>query len=196
MQMTTQYIISQIITIVSYTCLATTYCIKKRKVILALSFSANFLNICAYFLLGAYTSSLMCGVSILRDIVFIIDSKINGKSNKITKKDIFILAGVYVVSLTAIAVTFKGFGSLMYTLAAMLYTYSIWQKNNKVYRYLGIPCGILVLVDCFIIKSIFGFILQSIVVTCTIIGACKSKKESLEPEKIKSLQDLNVELKA
>lgn len=177
MQITTQYIISQIITIFSYSCLAATYCIKKRKTILALSFSANFLNACAYFLLGAYTSSLMCGVSILRDIVFIIDAKINGKSDKITKKDIFILVGVYAVSLASIAVTFKGFGSLMYALAAMLYTYSIWQKNNKIYRYLGIPCGILVLLDCIFIKSIFGFILQSVVVTCTIIGAYRSGKE-------------------
>lgn len=122
----------------------------------------------------------MCGVSILRDIVFIIDAKINGKSNKITKKDVFILVGVYAVSFTAIAVTFNGFGSIMYALAAMLYTYSIWRKNNKVYRYLGIPCGVLVLLDCIVIKSIFGFILQSIVVTCTIIGAYRSRQEQDE----------------
>ena len=182
MEITTQYILSQIITIISYTCLAVTYCIKKRKTILVLSFSANFLNACAYFLLNAYTSSLMCGVSILRDIVFIIDAKINGKSDKIAKKDIFILIGVYAVSLAAIAITFKGFGSLMYTAAAMLYTYSIWQKNNKIYRYLGILCGILVILDCIYIKSIFGFILQSIVVTCTIIGVIRSRKEERTPK--------------
>ena len=68
----------------------------------------------------------------------------------------------------------------MYTAAAMLYTYSIWQKNNKIYRYIGIPCGILVLLDCIYIKSIFGFILQSIVVTCTIIGTYKTRKEQLD----------------
>lgn len=177
MQITTQYIISQIITIISYTCLAATYWVNRRRLILILSFSANFLNACAYFLLDAYTSSIMCGVSILRDIIFIIDARINGKSDKIAKKDIFILAGVYVVSLTAIASTFKGFGSLIYASAAMLYTYSIWQKNNKVYKYLGIPCGILVLLDCIFIKSIFGFILQSIVLTCTIIGIIQSRKK-------------------
>ncbi len=72
LQITTQYIISQITTVASYTCLATTYCIKKRKAILILSFASNILNVCAYFLLGAYTSSLMCGVSILRDIGLIL----------------------------------------------------------------------------------------------------------------------------
>lgn len=177
MQITTQYIISQIITIFSYSCLAATYCIKKRKAILILSFLANFLNICAYFLLGAYTSSAMCGISILRDIIFIIDEKINGKSEKITKKDIYILIGVYAISIVSILLTFKGFKSLMYTVAVMLYTYSIWQKNNKIYRYLGIPCGILVLLDCIYIQSIFGIILQSIVVICIMIGAYKSRKE-------------------
>ena len=180
MQITVQYIISQIITIVSYSCLAATYCIKKRKTILVLSFTANFLNACAYFLLNAYTSSIMCGVSILRDIIFIIDTKINGKSDKITKKDIWLLIGIYAISMISIVVTFNGFSSLIYASAAMLYTYSIWQKNNKVYRYLGIPCGILVLLDCIFIKSIFGFILQSIVVTCTIMGAYRSKKETQE----------------
>ncbi len=191
MQITTQYIISQIITIFSYTSLAATYCIKKRKTILALSFLSNFLNACAYFLLGAHTSSLMCGVSILRDIVFIVDTKINGKSDKITKKDVYILIGVYIISLTAIAVTFKGFSNLMYSIAAMLYTYSIWQKNTKVYRYMGIPCGILVWIDCIVIKSIFGFALQSIVVTCTIIGAVRSKKEE-EKEIVKVEEQLTL----
>lgn len=186
MQMTVQYIISQIITIFSYSCLAATYCIKKRKTILILSFSANFLNACAYFLLGAYTSSLMCGVSIIRDIIFIIDVKINGKSEKILRKDIFILIGVYIISIISIILTFRGFGTLLYTVAVMLYTYSIWQKNNKIYRYLGIPCGILVLLDCIYIKSIFGIILQSIVVICVIIGVYRSGKEQKqESENIK-----------
>lgn len=180
MQITAQYILSQIVTIFSYGCLATTYCMKKRKTILIFSFLSNILNICAYFLLGAYTSSLMCGVSILRDIVFIIDAKINGKSNKITKKDIFILLGVYIVSFIAVALTFNGFKSLMYAIAAMLYTYSIWQKNNKVYRYMGIICVTIVLIDCIIIKSIFGVILQSVIVTVVTTNAIKSSNENFQ----------------
>ena len=178
--MTTQYIISQVITIISYTCLASTYCIKKRKIILILSFLSNFLNICAYFLLDAYTSSIMCGVSILRDIVFIIDQKVNGKSNKISKKDIVLLAIIYSISLICIAITFNGVGSLMYAIAAMLYTYSIWQKDTKIYKFLGIPAGIFVLLDCIFIKSVSGIVLQSIVMTCTIIGSLYSVKRNKE----------------
>ena len=178
MQITTQYIISQIITIIAYSCLAATYCINKRRLILILSFASNFFNACAYFLLDAYTSSIMCGVSILRDIIFIIDARINGKSDKIAKKDIFILLGVYAVSIIAIAATFNGFGSMMYAIATMLYTYSIWQKNSKVYKYLGIPCVTLSLIDSIIIKSIFGFILQSIVLLFTVLGIIRNIKEA------------------
>lgn len=177
MQITTQYIMSQIITIIAYTCLALTYCSKKRRIILALSFSSNFLNACAYFLLDAYTSSAMCAISILRDIIFIIDERINGKSDKITKKDIFILVGVYSVSLISIIMTYNGILSLLYTVASMLYTYSIWQKNNKIYKFMGIPCSILVILDCIYIKSISGLLLQSIVLIFSIIGIYKSRND-------------------
>ena len=176
-QITAQYVIAQIITFIAYSCFAFTYCSQKRSIILFLSFLSNFLNACAYSLLGAYTSSAMCGISILRDIVFIIDEKMYGKSKKITKKDIFILMGGYLISVIAIISTFKGVASLLYATAAMLYTYSIWQKNNKIYKFMGIPCSILVIIESLYIKSILGLILQCIVLTCMIVGINKSRKE-------------------
>ena len=62
--MDTQYIASQIVTIFVYVFLASTYCIKNRKTILAFSFISNTLNSIAFILLGAYTSSIMCIISI------------------------------------------------------------------------------------------------------------------------------------
>lgn len=178
MQITVQqYIASQIIIAISYTCLGLTYCSKKRKIILILSFLANFTNACAYLLLGAYTSASMCAISIGRDIVFIIDEKINGKNNKIVKKDVFILIGVYIVAIISIILTFNGWESLLYAVASMLYTYSIWQKNNKMYKFLGIPCYIIVIIESIVIKSVLGLILQSIVLVCTIIMFIKTKNE-------------------
>lgn len=178
MQITVQqYIASQIIIAISYTCLGLTYCSKKRKIILILSFFANFTNACAYLLLGAYTSASMCAISIARDIVFIVDEKINGKNNKIVKKDVFILIGVYIVAIISIILTFNGWKSLLYAVASMLYTYSIWQKNNQMYKLLGIPCYIIVIIESIVIKSVLGLILQSIVLVCTIIMFIKTKNE-------------------
>lgn len=195
--LTTQYIASQIVTIFVYIFLSLTYCIKNRKLILAFSFISNFLNAIAFILLGAYTSSAMCAISIFRDIVFIIDQKINGKCDKITKKDYAILAMIYGISIISIALTFKGFWTLLYAAGSMLYTYSIWQKNNKIYRFMGIPVTLLVIADSIYIKSIFGVILQTVVLICSTSGYIKYSKENNKQviEKIKLLSMMKNEEK-
>ncbi len=193
--LTTQYIASQIVTIFVYVFLSLTYCVKNRKLILALSFMSNFLNSIAFILLGAYTSSAMCAISIFRDIVFIIDQKINGKSDKITKKDYLILAMIYSISIISIILTFKGFWTLLYAAGSMLYTYSIWQKNNKIYRLMGIPVTLLVIVDSIYIKSVFGALLQTVVLICSGVGYASNKNENNvnAVEKIKLLGMINKE---
>ena len=195
--LTNQYIASQIVTIFVYIFLSLTYCVKNRKLILAFSFTSNFLNSIAFILLGAYTSSAMCAISIFRDIVFIIDQKINGKSDKITKKDYVILAMIYGISFISIILTFNGFWSLLYTAGSMLYTYSIWQKNNKIYRFMGIPVTLIVILDSIYIKSVFGVILQCVVLACSIYGYVsnnKSEEKTSTAEKIKLLTSINNEL--
>ena len=177
MELTTEYILSQIIIIFVYIFLSLTYCVKNRKLILAFSFLSNFLNAIAFVLLKAYTSSIMCGISILRDIIFIIDQNINGKSNVISRKDIGILAFIYSLSLISIISTFNGFLSLLYAAGSMLYTYSIWQKNNRVYRFLGIVVTVIVIFDSINIKSISGVILQGVVLITSIIGYISVMKE-------------------
>ena len=178
MEITIQYIFSQIAIIFVYLFLILTYCVKNRKIILGLSLGSNLLNALAFILLGAYTSAAMCGISIFRDIVFTIDQKINGKSDKITKKDVLLLILIYGISISAIIVTFKGFLTLLYAVASMLYTYSIWQKNNKVYRFMGMPVSLISMLDSVYIKSIFGVILQAIVfITSTIGFFSYNKKE-------------------
>ena len=196
MELTTQYIASQIITIFVYVFLSLTYCIKNRKLILTFCFLSNFLNGIAFILLGAYTSAAMSAISIFRDIIFLIDQKLNGKSDKITKKDIFLLCFVYGISIISIIITFKGFLTLLYAIGSMLYTYSIWQKDNKIYRILGIPVTLLVILDSIYIKSIFGVILQTVVLICSGIGVAKNNVKI--QEKINYLgagdQELNYQL--
>ena len=177
MELTTQYILSQVFIIFVYLFLTLTYCVKSRKLILAFSFLSNFLNAIAFILLGAYTSSAMCGISIFRDIIFLIDEKINGKSAKITPKDIALLAVIYGICAIAIICTFNGFSTLLYASASMLYTFSIWQKNNKLYRFLGIPVTLIVIVDSILLKSIFGVILQGVVLITSIVGFLKAKNK-------------------
>ena len=177
MKLTTQYILSQVVIIFVYLFLSLTYCVKSRKLILTFSFLSNFLNSIAFILLGAYTSSAMCAISIFRDIIFLIDEKINGKSDKITKKDVALLALVYGICAIAIACTFNGFSTLLYATGSMLYTFSIWQKNNKLYRFMGIPVTLIVIVDSILLKSIFGVVLQGVVLIVSIVGFSRSENK-------------------
>lgn len=178
MELTTTYILSQIVTIFVYIFLSLTYCVKNRKLILAFSFISNFLNSIAFILLGAYTSSAMCAISIFRDIIFMINEKKYGKSDKITKRDVALLALIYGISIISIILTFKGFWTLMYAAGSMLYTYSIWQKNNTLYRFMGIPVTLIVICDSIYIKSIFGVILQCVVLITSTAGFVSYMKEN------------------
>ena len=81
-ELTTQYIASQIIVIFVYVFLSLTYVVKNRKLLIAFSFMSNFLNAITFILLGSYTSSAMCAISIFRDIVFLIDEKIQNSLQK------------------------------------------------------------------------------------------------------------------
>ena len=146
-ELTGKFIASQIIVIFVYVFLSLTYVVKDRKAIIAFSFLSNFLNSITFILLEAYTSSAMCAISILRDIIFLIDEKINGKSKVITKKDIILISFIYSLSLISIVATYNGPLSLLYAAGSMLYTYSIWQKNNDIYRFLGIIVTLIVICD-------------------------------------------------
>lgn len=188
-ELTTQYIASQIIVIFVYVFLSLTYVVKNRKWIIAFSFMSNFLNAITFILLGSYTSSAMCAISILRDIIFLIDERINGKSKVITKKDMVLISFIYSLNLISIYFTYNGPLSLLYACGSMLYTYSIWQKNTKIYRFMGIPVTLIVIVDSIVIKSVFGVILQGVVLITSCIGYF-SNKDSKE-NKIYTLAEAN-----
>lgn len=182
----TTYILSQIFTVFVYIFLGLTYCVKQRKWVLTFSFLSNFFCVIAFILLKAYTSAAMCAICIVRDTIFIIDEKRNGKTTKITKKDVAILLLVYAMSIIAIISTFKGFWSLMYAIGTLLFTYAIWQKNNKTYRLLGIPATFLGVMDAIYIKSIMGTILQSVVLICSTVGYFSHKDEKIDEMVIKN----------
>ncbi|MBR3881749.1 MAG: YgjV family protein [Clostridia bacterium] len=188
-ELTTQYIASQIIVIFVYVFLSLTYVVKNRKWIIVFSFMSNFLNAITFILLGSYTSSAMCAISILRDIIFLIDERINGKSKVITKKDMVLISFIYSLNLISIYFTYNGPLSLLYACGSMLYTYSIWQKNTKIYRFMGIPVTLIVIVDSIVIKSVFGAILQGVVLITSCIGYF-SNKDSKE-NKIYTLAEAN-----
>lgn len=176
MSLEATYILSQIFTIINYMLLASTYYVKNRKKILIISFMSLLANAIAYILLNAWTGVAMCLVALIRNIVFLIDEHKNKQANKITKKDIIILIILYIISIISAILTFDGYLSLLSVFATMLYTYSVWQKNPKTYKLLGIPVGILWILYNLYVKSLFGIILESTLLVCSTSGYILAKK--------------------
>lgn len=170
MEITLGYVISQIFTIIMYALLGISYYAKNRKTVLILNFLSLIANGIAFILLGAYTGLAMVGVAIIRNIIFLIDENKNGKASKITKKDIIILIILYIISLISAVFTYDGLLSLLSVIATMLYTYSVWQKKTNIYKVLGIPVSILWVIYNIYIKSIFGILLEAVLLICSATG--------------------------
>jgi hypothetical protein len=129
----------------------------------------------SYIFLSAYSGLAMVGVAIIRNIIFIIDEKKNGKSNKNSAKDYVILAILYIISIAFAIITYNGILSMMSVAATMLYTFSVWQKNTKVYKLLGMPIEAIWIIYNVYIFSIFGIILESVLAVSTIVGYLREK---------------------
>lgn len=170
MELTINYILSQVFTIFTYVLLVITYYLKDRKSVLTISFLSLIANGIAYLFLNAYSGLAMCFIALIRNIIFLVDEKKNGKSDKIKKKDIFILILLYLISIVSAIFTYNGLLSLLSVFATMLYTYSVWQKKIITYKMLGIPIGILWIFYNVYVKSIFGVILEGILLIASISG--------------------------
>ena len=175
--MTDTYLLSQVFIIINYILLIFTYQCKSRKNILILNFGGLIATGISYIFLSAYSGLAMVFVAIIRNIIFIIDEKKNGKKENNGVKDYIILAILYIISIVSAIFTYNGILSMMSVIATMLYTYSVWQKNIKVYKILGIPVGIIWIIYNIYIFSIFGIILETVLAISAIIGYIKENKK-------------------
>jgi len=171
--MTTEYIISQIFTIISYIFLASTYHAKKRKNIIILNCLVQIAFAIAYILLKASTGLAMSIVALSRNIAMMINENQKGKMKKI---NVTILLPTVIASIVLSMFTYEGFWSLLPVIATILYTYAICQTDIKKYKLLGIPIEIMWVCYNIYIKSIFGIILEIVTLISCIIGYILQKR--------------------
>ena len=176
MKITLIYVIAQIIVIIGYIFLAMTYFLKDRKNIIL----ANFLSLLAagisFLLLSAYTGLSMVLVAIIRNIIFLFEDKEN-------KRNIVVLIVLLFISTCFAYFTYNGFLSLLAVFATMLYTYALWQKNPKLYKILGIPVSLLGIFYNIYILSIFGTILEGIILLVSAVSTMIDYRKKLIKER-------------
>lgn len=164
------YILSQFFTILMYALLGWTYLLKSKRKIVIASILSLVANIVAYILLGAWTGLAMCVVAMFRNFYILWEEKKYGKREKMEKRDYIFLAVVYLGIILATIPTYEGLLSLLSVFATSIYTYSIWQKSTKVYKFCGIPIGVLWIAYNAYVRSIFGVILELVLLVVSIVG--------------------------
>ncbi len=177
MSLTPIYILSQVFIILNYVFLVITYQLKSKKKILLVNIAAQVSAGLSFLCLHAYTGLAMIIISIFRNIVFIINDDKNGSPKEVTVNEILMLLVVYALTIVSSVITFNGFLSLMSVFATMLATYSMWQKSTKTFKILGIPVSLLWITYNIYIKSLFGIILECILMTSAIIGFIRERKD-------------------
>ena len=170
------YILSQIFIILNYVFLVITYQLKDKKKILLVNSAAQTSAGLSFICLSAYTGLAMSIVSIIRNVIFAVNEKKNGVSKKTTTNEILMLFTISALIVILSVITFNGFLSLMSVFATLLATYALWQKDTKVFKILGIPTCLLWITYNIYIFSIFGIILETILLTSAIIGFIRERK--------------------
>lgn len=176
MELTATYIFSQIFFLMNYIFLMITYQIKKRNIIVFLNLLGCLSMMMAYILLDAPAGLAMVFVSIARNIIFVIDEKVNGKNSVTMKKDYIIMAVLLIACALCAIPTFEGVWSLAAIGATMAYTISACQKNIKVYRWMGIISGSLWILYNIYIESIVGIVFELVLLIAVIVGLVRIYK--------------------
>lgn len=167
---TTQYIISQILVIIMYLLLCSTYFLKSRTKILFINVVLNIIQSVSFLLLGGFTGMTMNFFNIARDSFLYVDNKTNKNSEEPSKRDYIILIVFFIIITIFSIISYNNIWSLLTIVATIISTVSIWQKNPRIYKALGIPSSALYLGYHIALKSIFAIILEGILLISTIIG--------------------------
>lgn len=169
--LTFSYILSQVFAIIYYILFDITYYMKNKKNILLLGVIGIFIHSISYALLGGWSAVAMGIVAVLRNIIFIFEEK-KEKKNKI------ILYILFLITIISGIFTYDSIFSIFPVIATILYTYSIWQKNIRKYKLIGIITGILFVTYNIYVQSIFGIIAEFILTLCSLNGYIIDLKKS------------------
>lgn len=182
------FVLSQVFVCLCYLCLGLTYVIKKRNLILYFSLAALLFNGIHYSLLSAWAGVGVVCIAVVRNILFLVQQKIKALDKYVIDDWIILIFLLIISALTAVW-TYDGLLSLFSIFASVIYTISVWQKNVKVYKILGIISGAINIVYFAFIGSLLGIILETIVCTITvvftIIYIVNEKKEKFSSEEVK-----------
>lgn len=146
------FILAQTFAFFSSLCLLFSFWKKKRKQILFFQILDSTFDILQYFLLGAYTGSLISLLGATRAYTF---SKTNNK--------FFLILFLLLYTISSI-ITFNGLISIVPLIAALIYTIVTWNKKEKNIRLFSILVFILWFIYDILVKAYVSSITDIILI--------------------------------
>ena len=183
------YILSQVFVCLCYIFLGLTYVIKKRIWILYFSLVALLFNGLHYSMLKAWAGVGVVCIAVIRNVLFLVQQKIKALDKHIIDDWIILILLLIISAFTAVW-TFDSVLSLFSIFASVVYTVSVWQKNIKIYKILGIGSSLLNIVYFIFINSLFGIILETIVCLTSIVFTIIYIKEEKKTKNILSKSEI------
>lgn len=170
-----KYIISQIFAILTYGLMGATYYTKNRKSLLLFNMAAILTNATSYFFLSAWMGVFTTLVAFVRNIIFLIQNrKPNDKINWVD----WLTISFFMIILIGIAFfTYDGPLSLFSFFSSLTYTIAVWQRNESVYKVLGIISSICTIGYFVFVRSLFGLILELCLFVVILVGAIRFFKK-------------------
>lgn len=166
------YLLSQICVIISIILLGSTYFFKSKEKILGLCLVYNVFYGIHYLLLGAVTGTCMNLVSFIRNLWFYRNSKMNKKNSEAVLYTLFIISSVSCIF------TYDDVFSLVSLTASLLSTYSIWQDNVKLYKFISIPVSICFIIYAVSLNSVVAIVTEAVLLVTEITAIAKLRIEN------------------
>ncbi len=165
------YIVSQILVLIAIAFLGATYLVKDKKTIMFLCIIYCIFYGTHYLLLGAITGAVMTAISAARNVWFFVNAKRDVDNSLFT---LILFVGVAIVSGIT---SYQDVFSIVSIVASCISTYSVWQHNTGIYRWLAIPVSVCFIIYAIHINSIFSLITEFGLLIVEIIGVIRYNKE-------------------
>ena len=168
------YVLSQVFVVIAMACLGASYFVKSKKYILILNLLCTIFFAVEYLFLEAYAACAINLISLIRIPWFYIDERYE-------KKDYISLIVISAIVIGCGIWTYKWWPDILVIFQGVLFTYSIWQKNVAVYRWIAPISSALFVIYDVMYKNILGIVFESCLVVMAIVSIIKmyvDKKKS------------------
>ena len=172
-----KYILSQVFAATAMSFLGTSYFVKDKKRVLILNIFCSIFFALEYFFLDAYAASIINLLNLIRIPWFYFDDKYN-------KKDYVSLIVISLIVICCGIWTYRIWPDILIIVQGVLFTYSIWQKNVAVYRWIApFSSGLYVAYNILYVNYL-GILFESTLMIVAIIAVVKmyvgkNKKQDL-----------------